>query len=1159
MNARRLTLLLSATALVVFLLAVESGAALAVEGYVLKASFGSTGSGAGQFEEPIGVAVNDSSEPVPGAGDVYVVDRGNARVERFNDEGKYELQFNGSDTPAKGFSSPAWIAIDDSGKPSLEDPSVGDVYVADTGHKVVDKFSPAGVYEGQLTGTCPAPGPCAANEVVPFHELLAVAVDQAGNLWVYERNGEFEGTIAEFDDGGGFVKSLENVLHDTRAAQPGGLGLDSMGNFYVTAGNSPSISVVELDSATAEIAAEYSRASSNVTALAVAPTSNRLLLDDGDRLQLYGPFGETSETPLSVTEGLAESDGVAVSAAGIAYAASHAANDVEVFKLGALPPGVAGEAVSRVGSTEARVSASINAELEPTTYHVEYGTSERYGASTPEVSSGAAGEPVSVLTRLSGLQPGAEYHFRFVATNANGRTIGADATFTTPASAGASASLLPDERVYELVSTANGPGEVYAPTTPIEQPEDTYTEELFEAAPSGDAVVYMGDPGLTGGDGATGGGLGNQWLATRSSEGWMTSDITPVGGNAKTEYEAFTSDLSTGFVETNRQPPLTPAAPAKCQVLYARSSAEGAYDALLTATQTPGECGNLYFGGASADASQVLFESQAALTGNAQESEKAAGYERRKGGPGLGEPCEFGCNLYDSVGGRMRLVNEGTPSATFGGLSYLEGNGPDLSNAISIDGSRIFWTDTQAGPDLGHIYVLENGEKRVPVSGEGVAKYWTATPDGRYAFYTEDEKLWRFDTTLGTREVLAGVGLKGESAGVQGVVGINSTGEDGAYVYFIAEGRLSSGAEKLICKTAVRETHEREEQESIPPEERRRLGAEMEAEEYRHELPPDRGCNLYLLHQGEPVKLVATLSPRDDELQGSGTSGVQYGDWVPNLGNRTAEVTPDGRHLVFESSSPLTGYSNVDAAGGERALEVFAYAADTGRLACASCNPTGAPPQSQYLSSSLTLLPVSSSGTYMPRWISEDGNRVFFDSSDSLVSQDTNGVQDVYEWEREGASSCPESTSAKLDGGCVFLLSGGESSDYSFLVDASANGNDVFFTTRAQLVAHDRDEKTDLYDARVAGGFPEYPLACTGTGCQGVPPAPPIFATPSSVTFNGVGNFEPQPKAVGKARGKSAKCRKRSASRKCVGTRRAKKKTTGKTKRLRRRSKKGRK
>ena len=53
-------------------------------------SFGSEGSGNGQFKEPVGVAVNDSTElGDEQAGDVYVADKGNKRVEVFSAAGVY--------------------------------------------------------------------------------------------------------------------------------------------------------------------------------------------------------------------------------------------------------------------------------------------------------------------------------------------------------------------------------------------------------------------------------------------------------------------------------------------------------------------------------------------------------------------------------------------------------------------------------------------------------------------------------------------------------------------------------------------------------------------------------------------------------------------------------------------------------------------------------------------------------------------------------------------------------------------------------------------------------------------------------------------------------------------------------------------------------------
>ena len=97
--------------------------AFAARGHAFGSSFGGKGSGNGQFREPSGVAVSDSS------GDVYVVDKGNNRVEYFSSTGTYLGQFNGSgllfgegkaagggglpsEIPTGRFSSPEGIAID---------------------------------------------------------------------------------------------------------------------------------------------------------------------------------------------------------------------------------------------------------------------------------------------------------------------------------------------------------------------------------------------------------------------------------------------------------------------------------------------------------------------------------------------------------------------------------------------------------------------------------------------------------------------------------------------------------------------------------------------------------------------------------------------------------------------------------------------------------------------------------------------------------------------------------------------------------------------------------------------------------------------------------------------------------------------------------------
>ena len=165
----------------VVLLAISGAQALAAMEYVPGTVFGGPCAGApcgnGQLSEPSGVAVNDVTH------DVYVVDEGNNRVEYFTSTGSYAGQFDGSATPAKAFSGPESIAIDDSGKTPAEDPSVGNVYVGDSTQNVIDEFSATGKYEGQLSGRCETIGeasPCAGSKLIPFAGIGGGRGQQSG-------------------------------------------------------------------------------------------------------------------------------------------------------------------------------------------------------------------------------------------------------------------------------------------------------------------------------------------------------------------------------------------------------------------------------------------------------------------------------------------------------------------------------------------------------------------------------------------------------------------------------------------------------------------------------------------------------------------------------------------------------------------------------------------------------------------------------------------------------------------------------------------------------------------------------------------------------------------------------------------------------------------
>jgi hypothetical protein len=1242
MNARKpnramLVSILASLCATASVLALGSGTALAARHYVNTGSFGSEGSGPEQFLEPTSVAVNASSLH-PASGDVYVVDRGNGRVERFSAAGIFISEFDGAETPAKSFELLEGVAIDNSGKPVLEDPSVEDVYVVDAGRRVVDKFNAEGKFISEITGT----------GTESFGVIHGIAVDSSGNVWINETlNAEVSiGQLIELSSTGAFLRSFSSGVYGAEsAAEFPGMAADTAGNLYLNTYSEGAVAKIESSNGT-----EVTRGGNGATGVAVEPGTNNVIVDSGSQITQYGPFAEPYFEPVESfpAEGLSGSRGIGVGATGTVYASQKEANNVEIF-TDALFPNVVTSGVEGVTETSGTVTGTVNPEGEPITRcRFEFGTELPYSQSVPCSSTPNGSTPTPVSAELSGLEPRTVYHYRLVATNANGSTDGSDATFftragplvegatalnvgdtsitleatidpsglpttfyaeygpstsysttTTNQSAGGgrepvtvkvtltglqsattyhvrltatstagtattadlalttlasrlgSALRLPDARAYELVSDEDTPGEVYVPhsqeSVPSGRIEDIFSEEPFQAAADGQSVTYVGDSSEVGGHGRTGRGLGNQFIATRQPGSWKVETATPqtvaIGEHeSPPTFQGFSADLRVALFGWNARPfneVADPAGPAGCEVLYARAQGkDGApptYGALFTETQTPSSCGvtappetfspqNLLLAGTNSGGEGVasdtheLFQSPAALTSEAVTAPEGTG----------------GTNLYDNEEGQLHLVNilpagESDPNAVFGSPPIPSSSEPanlsrpDFSNVISADGAKVFWTDLTDE----RIYMREDDARTRQVSSSA-ARFWTATPNGRYVFYTEGETLWRADTDSTPNPER--VELAGQGAGVQGVVGV---ADDGDYVYFVAAAALSSEPNSRGELAQPRVCEEAQGLEKGQPQ----------YEEQHGHVPAGKGCNLYVLQVGEPPKFIGALAAFDDNLVRE-TSGqkLKLGPWQSELGSRTAEVTPDGHTLVFESTQQLTGYDNSELAeitpgrhSPEHALEIFVYSvADggaPGRLVCVSCAPNNAPPTQEEPGSPSregggTYLPVSDNPTFMRRWISSDGNQVFFDTSQPLELQDTNHIQDVYEWEREGTTGCPTATSAS--GGCIYLLSGGDSSDFSYFLDAGANGDDVFFTHRGSLGAVAvPDDKAEVYDARVEGGFPQTSLACTGTGCQGVPPAAPLFATPASVTFSGTGNFPPSA-AVKKAtvKKKTGKCKK---------------------------------
>jgi hypothetical protein len=241
------------------------------------------------------------------------------------------------------------------------------------------------------------------------------------------------------------------------------------------------------------------------------------------------------------------------------------------------------------------------------------------------------------------------------------------------------------------------------------------------------------------------------------------------------------------------------------------------------------------------------------------------------------------------------------------------------------------------------------------------------------------------------------------------------------------------------------------------------------------------------------------------------------------------------------------------------------YEASSGKLNCALCTE-GAPLQVNRTCIACEREELAYTGVYFqgyagtfgyfspilgvaaPHSISDDGSRVFFESNNALVPGDTNGVMDVYEWERDGTGSCEQAN------GCIFLLSSGRSPYPSVLVGASASGSDVFIATRQSLVGQDIDSNYDIYDVRVGGGLasqnPTVVVPCGGDACKPLPSPAPVFGSPASAAFSGAGNIT-TPVAKAKVKSKPGKVKRHKRK-----TGKGKKKAT-KRKRSARRSRRG--
>ncbi len=646
---------------------------------------------------------------------------------------------------------------------------------------------------------------------------------------------------------------------------------------------------------------------------------------------------------------------------------------------------------------------------------------------------------------------------------------------------------LPDGRAWEIVSP---PEKNNALITGIDGFPGTSLGGLIQAASDGESIIYASNGAFAEPGGAP---LAAQYLATRSADGWSTVSIIPairsesygtVGRGGP--YKAFSADLSSGLMVNGvrrpiKNPPLAEGAPEGYQNLYIHSLNTDSFQPVLTSTpnESPSEF-ELTFQGATPDLSHIVFSSFEALTTNAVDD---------------GHP-----NLYEWSNGQLQLVSilpgeeQGVSTPVLG--EDYNGEPGGVSYPMSDSGSVVFFTDENHEIEERNLYAHENGiTVQVDASREGFESggglFQTAASDGSRVFFTDKRRLTSNSTAEPNKDLsdlyeydLVGHRLSdltvADPAGaeVQRVLGAS---EDGSYVYFVANGVLATGASRGDCSTSIVEG-----------------GSQT--------------CNLYVWHRSTPtdtIKFIATLSEDDNSEvpKDLPENGGRADDWTSVTADRTSRVTPDGLNLVFMSDGDLTGYDNRNPETGQREEEVYDYNAGRNMLSCVSCNPSGAQPTGSSNIPGGTQYEIVRA-IYQSRALSDVQGRarVFFDSSDALVPQDTNGTQDVYEWEEDGRGSC------QTTDGCVGLISSGTDGSESSFMDASVDGKDVFFLTNAELVSQDTDQLLDLYDAREDGGFPALPTqspGCEDEACKRPLAQAPSLEAPTSTSYVGSGDLLP--------------------------------------------------
>jgi hypothetical protein len=447
--------------------------------------------GGPKLEEPNGVVVSAAS------GKVYVADSSKGAVYIYGDLGAFESKLTGAGSPNGTFRGSE--GEEGNVRSVAVEESTGDVYVAEAERHVVSQFNAAGEWVGWVT-----------TAAGPLVEPDGVALASGGGLYVADAvtglldvfgpgvlvpdaktnaaskrtktaaslNGVLngDGKPAKYYFQWGTSEAYGSSTPSTGAgvgeekvlAALAGLQAGSSYHYRLVVENENGTNV-GIDREFTTVAAVEALSTGPVQGL--KPTEATLtgsLTPNGTDAHYYfewgttTSYGNTSPTPPGTDAG----SGSAPVAANTALTGLTANTTYHYRLLGTNsfgttfgedarfttsgPPRVTSEPTTGIGHETATMNAKVNPGELASEYHFEYGESTAYGTEVP-IGGGklAAGEaPLPVSAVLSKLKLGVTYHFRVVASNEAGATVGPDQTFTTIPPA-----LIESESAAEVSST----------------------------------------------------------------------------------------------------------------------------------------------------------------------------------------------------------------------------------------------------------------------------------------------------------------------------------------------------------------------------------------------------------------------------------------------------------------------------------------------------------------------------------------------------------------------------------------------------------------------------------------------------------------------------------------------------------------------------------